>query len=111
MPISVQTFYANSHYIPIKRTELFSRTDLVASCGGILGLFMGFSVLSFMEIIYYCLVRPTGLFLRNWRTERKTSSGQNEILKVKPITKNDKWIKIRPFGINKSDRKNYQARY
>lgn len=31
--------------------------DFIANCGGLLGLFVGFSFLSFVELIYYLIVR------------------------------------------------------
>lgn len=33
-------------------------TDLIANCGGLLGLFTGTSLLSLIEIAYFCSVRP-----------------------------------------------------
>lgn len=51
-----------AEFIPISRSELFSTTDLVANCGGILGLFMGFSLFSLAEIVYYCTLRPMALY-------------------------------------------------
>lgn len=35
------------------RSENFGMSDFVAGCGGLLGLFMGISVLSILEIIYF----------------------------------------------------------
>uniref|UniRef100_A0A182MVQ4 Pickpocket n=1 Tax=Anopheles culicifacies TaxID=139723 RepID=A0A182MVQ4_9DIPT len=47
-----------SRFIPIKRSELFGISDFLANCGGVLGLFMGVSILSIVEIIYYCTLKP-----------------------------------------------------
>ncbi|XP_053679170.1 pickpocket protein 28-like [Anopheles nili] len=47
-----------SRFIPIKRSELFGVTDFLANCGGVLGLFMGVSILSIVEIVYYCTLKP-----------------------------------------------------
>uniref|UniRef100_A0A182MXN7 Pickpocket n=1 Tax=Anopheles dirus TaxID=7168 RepID=A0A182MXN7_9DIPT len=47
-----------SRFIPIKRSELFGVTDFLANCGGVLGLFMGVSILSIVEILYYCTLKP-----------------------------------------------------
>lgn len=35
------------------RSENFGMSDFVAGCGGLLGLFMGISVLSILEIVYF----------------------------------------------------------
>uniref|UniRef100_A0A182Q221 Pickpocket n=1 Tax=Anopheles farauti TaxID=69004 RepID=A0A182Q221_9DIPT len=47
-----------ARFIPIKRSELFGLTDFLANCGGVLGLFMGVSILSIVEILYYCTLKP-----------------------------------------------------
>ncbi|XP_055846694.1 pickpocket protein 28-like [Episyrphus balteatus] len=39
------------------RTELYSITDFIANCGGLLGLFMGVSILSLVELVYFFTVR------------------------------------------------------
>lgn len=57
-PSVLTIFFKSTHFIPIQRSESFSKTDLVASCGGILGLFMGFSLISMAELLYYCAIRP-----------------------------------------------------
>ncbi|KAJ3664694.1 hypothetical protein Zmor_000244 [Zophobas morio] len=41
----------------LERQELFGDVDFWASCGGILGLFLGFSIISLAEIGYFLLVR------------------------------------------------------
>lgn len=42
---------------PLKRVEFHSPTDFLASSGGLFGLFMGASLLSFVELIYYFTLR------------------------------------------------------
>lgn len=39
------------------RSELYSSTDFIANFGGILGLFLGVSILSIVEIIYFIAFR------------------------------------------------------
>uniref|UniRef100_A0AAG5DG39 Pickpocket n=1 Tax=Anopheles atroparvus TaxID=41427 RepID=A0AAG5DG39_ANOAO len=50
--------YKVSRFIRIKRSELFGISDFLANCGGVLGLFMGVSILSIVEILYYCTLKP-----------------------------------------------------
>lgn len=50
--------YHDAEFIHTKRRELFSRTDVVANVGGILGLFLGFSIVSFSELIYFFIIYP-----------------------------------------------------
>lgn len=56
------SFYASSKvfisfkepdFIALNRSETITISDFMASCGGLLGLFMGISVLSIVELIYF----------------------------------------------------------
>ncbi|XP_039448302.1 pickpocket protein 28-like [Culex pipiens pallens] len=51
-------YFKQAQYTAMKRNELFGWTDFIANCGGVLGLCMGVSLLSLVELLYYCLVRP-----------------------------------------------------
>lgn len=44
--------------LPLKRRELFGMVDLLAKFGGLFGLVMGASVISMLEVVYYCIIRP-----------------------------------------------------
>ncbi|XP_019871698.2 sodium channel protein Nach [Aethina tumida] len=48
-----------------KREVMFGWVDLLVSFGGIAGSFMGFSLLSAVEIIYYFTVRPFCMLVRD----------------------------------------------
>lgn len=52
----------------LKREEQYTTTDFLAICGGLLGLCLGFSVLSIVEIVYFATVH---LFwtLRRWKSD------------------------------------------
>lgn len=49
--------FKEAEFMAMKRSELYGLTDFIANCGGILGLFMGVSILSFVEIIYFFTVK------------------------------------------------------
>ncbi|XP_055920744.1 pickpocket protein 28 [Eupeodes corollae] len=49
--------FKDNQFITSKRSELYGITDFVANCGGLLGLFMGFSALSIVEFFYHFTVR------------------------------------------------------
>lgn len=53
----LQVFFKGNQFITMERNELFGITDFLANFGGLLGLFVGFSLLSLIEIIYYCTLR------------------------------------------------------
>lgn len=50
-------FFKEDQFISLKRAELFGITDFIANVGGLLGLFMGVSLLSIVEIFYFCTIR------------------------------------------------------
>ncbi|XP_067632401.1 pickpocket protein 28 isoform X2 [Eurosta solidaginis] len=50
-------YFKEHQFITSKRSELYGRTDFLANCGGIFGLFMGFSMLSLVELFYYITLR------------------------------------------------------
>jgi hypothetical protein len=63
-------FYVSIEFLswPIiryKKEVLFGFVDLLVSFGGIAGLFLGFSLLSGIEIIYYFSMRACCMFVEN----------------------------------------------
>ncbi|XP_060804918.1 pickpocket protein 28 [Amyelois transitella] len=50
-------FFKAPQFIQYRRSELYGQTDFLANCGGLLGLFMGFSFLSLAEIVYFITLR------------------------------------------------------
>lgn len=73
--------YVNIEYLtwPIiryKREVLFGWVDLLVSFGGIAGLFLGFSLLSGVEIIYYFTMRACCMLYKN-RVSKQNKYIQN----------------------------------
>lgn len=54
---SVKIFFRDHEVVTLKREEKYTYTDFLAVCGGLLGLFLGVSVLSIIEFIYYATLR------------------------------------------------------
>uniref|UniRef100_A0A2A4JK97 Pickpocket n=1 Tax=Heliothis virescens TaxID=7102 RepID=A0A2A4JK97_HELVI len=69
----LKIFYKSPQFISMRRSELFGVTDFLANCGGLLGLFLGFSFLSLVEIIYFFTLRLCCAFRKD-RTQEKTNS-------------------------------------
>ncbi|XP_063918404.1 pickpocket protein 28-like [Zophobas morio] len=65
----------------MERQELFSNSDFWASCGGLLGLFTGFSVVSLAEIIYFSTIRWIHDFWRAGKGKccRNKESGKRNV--------------------------------
>ncbi|KAL9703315.1 hypothetical protein quinque_006833 [Culex quinquefasciatus] len=62
-----EVYYKEAQFMTSKRSELYGLTDFLANCGGLLGLCMGVSLLSLVELVYFCVVRPVTL----WRRRRE----------------------------------------
>ncbi|XP_053668363.1 pickpocket protein 28-like [Anopheles marshallii] len=72
---SMSVYYKEAQFISIKRNQLFGLNDFIANCGGILGLFMGVSLLSIVEILYYFTMKPLiAHFLKRTRKENKIAT-------------------------------------
>lgn len=63
----------------LQRAESYSVTDFLATCGGLLGLFLGVSMLSLIEFVYYSTLR---LF---WTIRQSKTKNTVEPLKRKVI--------------------------
>lgn len=48
-------YFQEPQFEVTERYALFGFSDYIAASGGVLGLFMGFSILSFIELLYYLL--------------------------------------------------------
>jgi hypothetical protein len=54
----VHISFSENAYSGNTKNELIGFTEFLSNTGGLLGLFMGFSVISLMEIIYFLTLRP-----------------------------------------------------
>uniref|UniRef100_A0A182T5M0 Pickpocket n=1 Tax=Anopheles maculatus TaxID=74869 RepID=A0A182T5M0_9DIPT len=72
---SLLIYFKEAQFISIKRNQLFGVNDFIANCGGILGLFMGVSLLSIVEILYYFTLKPLiNHFMRKHRKSHKIAT-------------------------------------
>ena len=63
--------FKETEFSVMERKELFGDVDFWASCGGILGLFTGFSTISLAEIAYFLLFRWLFAWIRRlWKIMR-----------------------------------------
>jgi Amiloride-sensitive sodium channel len=46
-----------NEFIALRRSQLYGTTEFLANCGGLLGLFLGFSIVSILELVYFCTIR------------------------------------------------------
>ncbi|KAJ8686888.1 hypothetical protein QAD02_022682 [Eretmocerus hayati] len=63
----VHIFFIDTSYLKYTKNELYGFAELLSNTGGLLGLFMGFSLLSITEFIYYFTIRLWARMLRRRR--------------------------------------------
>jgi Amiloride-sensitive sodium channel len=83
-------FFKEGQFITSKRSELYGRTDFLANCGGLLGLFMGVSLISILEILYFCTIRlACNLRMRARRTKKQNRLSPMPSIVVEKSTDKD----------------------
>jgi hypothetical protein len=80
----LNVYIKDSFATRIIRDERMTRTSFVANVGGLLGLCMGFSLVSVAEILYFCLKRKCS----SWPWRRKASSDADHLERGPPIISN-----------------------
>lgn len=65
--------FKDEQYLALRRSESYTRNDFIVGCGSLLGLFMGFSFLSIIEIVYSATLR---VFFDHYRQSRKKNTTQ-----------------------------------
>ncbi|KAF5300619.1 hypothetical protein FQA39_LY11080 [Lamprigera yunnana] len=69
-------FFKELQFLSVERNELYGITDFLSNVGGLLGLFIGFSVTSLIEILYFCTLR---MWCNHKKFGRKYWSGEPEV--------------------------------
>lgn len=77
--IKITVLFKDQQYFASLRSELYGTMDFMAACGGILSLFMGISLLSVIEIIYFATIRLT-CNLRKRNLAKKRMLAQQNVL-------------------------------
>ncbi|XP_058122939.1 pickpocket protein 28-like [Anopheles ziemanni] len=80
----LEIYFKESHFITSRRSELYGMVDFLANCGGLLGLFMGVSILSLLEICYYITIHPFSL--KKKRKQGYGSEDRNRNNKLPSVT-------------------------
>lgn len=68
--VFVQTAKDNAE--TFERIERFSVVDFLPLCGGLLSVFMGVSVLSLIELVYFATLRLFWM-IRRWKSENSVA--------------------------------------
>lgn len=78
MYAKIEIVFKDSHFFNLQRDEDYDWKSFLSSCGGLLGLFLGVSLVSIIEIIYHLTLR----LLCTWEMKRQTEAVRT--IKVKP---------------------------
>ena len=73
-------FFKDSEFIATRKYLSYGIGDFLANFGGLIGLFIGASVLSYYEVIYFFALR----MFKNMVTYFKTKSNVVDIINVQP---------------------------
>jgi uncharacterized membrane protein len=76
MPSQLLVFFKSASFFPFLLQQNLGLLDFLAYCGGFLGLFLGFSVLSAVELVYFFTVRMILRKKASNRVEENTNSMQ-----------------------------------
>ncbi|XP_059047782.1 pickpocket protein 28-like [Achroia grisella] len=77
----IDIHFKEPRFASMRRSELFGLTDFLANCGGLLGLFLGFSALSLIEIIYFFTIR-LGFILKKDLDQEKNTLNKDRVVDV-----------------------------
>ncbi|CAO1403765.1 unnamed protein product [Diamesa tonsa] len=88
-PVEIIIKFQKNEFFSVIRKKQFSKTDFISYCGGILGLFAGISVLSFIELIYYFTIRVVG----DWKRSKVVPIANIESLQSFPKQAENKIMK------------------
>jgi hypothetical protein len=74
----LQVFFKASEFFPFVLRQQLTTLDFVSYCGGSLGLFLGFSALSAVEVVYYLTIRWMFLKYKKRRVSSEASQDQTK---------------------------------
>lgn len=52
-----EIIFKDDYFMSSQRNEIYGWKDFIANCGGVIGLFIGTSIISFIEIFYYLVFK------------------------------------------------------
>lgn len=70
------------HLLPAIRIELYNTASFLSETGGLFGFFIGASMLSFIELIYFFTLRPCFPQQRHTKSKKTTRSDSREMNKL-----------------------------
>lgn len=100
----LHTYYAASSFRSQKKEEFVGFADFLSNMGGLLGLFMGFSVISVIEMFYFISIRPYCNYLRVSNRRREIISSLFQKMEhIGRWSKSSSFI-VKPMQTNVTDK-------
>ncbi|KAJ8727775.1 hypothetical protein PYW07_001894 [Mythimna separata] len=75
----LEMYFKQPRFMSWRRSELFGLIDFLANCGGLLGLFLGFSFLSLVEIFYFLSLRLCCTLKKDLEEEKAQKKTEKEV--------------------------------
>ncbi|XP_034482408.1 pickpocket protein 28 [Drosophila innubila] len=82
-------YYVSNSFRSTTKSEMFGFTEFLSNTGGLLGLFMGFSIFSVIEIFYYVTVRP---YCASRTLQQRRQRRETELRWLTPVRKRRRFI-------------------
>ena len=87
----VNIYFEEDKFFATERHELYGWVDFIANCGGLVGLFMGCSMLTFIETVYYILLYKS-------KKDDQTVNLNEDSRKETNRNKDDRFIQVSCFS-------------
>lgn len=78
----IEVHYEDSDFLAMRRHLAYSFADFVSQIGGIFGCFLGISIFSIIEIVYFCTVRMLKVMNKGKKYEKKEEKQPERQIKV-----------------------------
>lgn len=107
----VHAYFGGSAFRSEKRDEFIGFSDFLSSIGGLLGLFLGFSVISLVEIFYFISIRPYCDHLRFSKNCRELLENMQRKMMGLPRKKNISPMEIKMVETNLNYNTDFHHQY
>lgn len=69
--VGLRFYFGADEYTALKRHPTYGTVSFLSNCGGLLGLFLGVSALSIVEVFYFFVIRLTSDVVRKFKRSTK----------------------------------------
>ncbi|XP_017463361.1 PREDICTED: uncharacterized protein LOC108356770 [Rhagoletis zephyria] len=78
------------------QTEFIGTTDFLSAVGGLMGLFLGFSFISIVELVYYAIIHPIRSLL-HFECAKKSSVTADKLATCDKTTMCRQWSSVQRY--------------